>query len=414
MAFGGRSKRLVLAFLLCTPCGWAGRGAAEDVGILRQIEDERAGILEENRASVVRIHAIYARAAGDDGQQLGQGFTHGTGFVIDDAGHILTVDEAVRGADEIRVILDSGEQVPGRLVGSDQASEVAVIQVSVEGLQPADLGDSGRIRAGHYAFILGNSFGALSPSFGTTQQVDREQDLIHISAPVQPSYGGAPVFCSSGEVVGMVWAAVDPWSAFRSAVNPQGHRTLTWQELPTTVYVVPINRAVAIARRLTSQARPVYGYLGIQGEAEAGGGVRVIDVAPDGPAAASGIGTDDLILAYNGDRVMSLWHFIYLVMNTSPGSSASLNVSRDGHLRDARVTVGDMDQKIFAEIVAQMRTLPSPIQVRGPASQARAKQMGQRQDALGLTQDPGEMFRQIDRLEQEIRRLRQQILQGGP
>jgi S1-C subfamily serine protease len=407
-------------FILACLGGSVGQAFGEKASLLRQMEEERAGILEVAQASVVRIHAIYASDAESEGQKLGQGFTHGTGFIFDDVGHILTVDEAVRGADEIRVTLHSGLQVPAEWVGSDQASEVAIIKISAKGSQPAPLGDSGQVRVGHYAFILGNSFGNLSPSFGMTQQVDREQDLIHILAPVQPSYGGAPVFGSTGEVVGMVWAAVDPWSALRASGQAPGRSALAWQEMPTTVYVVPINRALRIARQLAVKQLPVYGYLGIQGELDPDGGVRVVDVAVDGPAASSGIGPGDLILAYNKARVHSLWHFIYMVMTTPPGTGATMEVmrEREGKPTTAQVTVGRMKPEVYAEIRAQMRSLTTPPQDRrlmeGPLAKSVGLEGARAPGAYGLSRNAGEVFRQIDQLEREIWRLREQLLQDGP
>jgi S1-C subfamily serine protease len=391
----------------------AAPAAAQQAGLLRQIEEERAEVLETAQAGVVRIHAIYAQGSQGDGQKLGQGFTHGTGFIIDEAGHILTVEEAVRGADEIRVTLSSGVQVPARFVGSDRASEVALIQVAADDVHPVALGDSDRLRVGHFAFILGNSFGNLAPSLGFAQHVDRAQDLIHIRAPIQPSYGGAPVFGSSGEVIGMVWAAVDPWAGLRASGQIPGPSPMAWQEIPTTVYVVPINRAMRIAKQLTGDGRPVYGYLGIQGEIDPDGGVRVVDVAPDGPAASSGIGPGDRILAYNGSPVLSLWHFIYMVMTTAPGAEATVQVVRDGKPSAARVTVGRMEQEVFAEIAAQMQALQTPLQARRTPGGPLAKPVGEAADSgmPGFSQEAGDVFQQIDRLEREIWRLREQLMQ---
>ena len=391
---------------------------ANDAGLLRRIEEERAAILERNRSSVVRIHAIYATSGGDEGLQLGRGFTHGTGFIIDGSGHVLTVEEAVRGADEIRVTLDSGVQVPATYVGSDEASEVALIHIQAEGLVPAELGDSDGLRVGHFAFILGNSFGNLRPSFGFAQEIDRTQDLIHIAAPVHPGYGGAPVFSSTGEVVGMVWAAVDPLSAFRTSEREGAVGPVAWQEAQTTVYVVPINRAVRIAGRLAKQRQPVYGYLGIQGELYPDGGVRVVDIAADGPAASSDISAGDLIVSYQGASVQNLWHFIYMVLTTAPGTSASLDLLRNGQRVAAAVTVGQMAPDVFNEIVAKMTPNPSG-QDGGsvmPVGRGLAKpaSLGPGQPgAFGFSQDPRAVFREIDKLEREILRLRQQLMNGG-
>jgi serine protease Do len=293
---------------------------------------------------------------------------------------------------------------------------VALIQIQAEGLVPVDLGDSDGLRVGHYAFILGNSFGNLTPSFGFAQEIDRTQDLIHIAAPVHPGYGGAPVFCSTGEVVGMVWAAVDPWSAFRAPDREGAVGPVAWQEAQTTVYVVPINRAARIAGQLSKARQPVYGYLGIQGELYPDGGVRVVDIAADGPAASSGISTGDLIMSYEGAPVQNLWHFIYMVLTTTPGTSANLDLLRNGQRVAAEVRVGQMAPEVFNELVAKMMSNPSG-QDGGavmPVGPGLAKPVGLGPPgAFGLSQDPRVVFQEIDKLEREILRLRQQLMKGG-
>ena len=72
------------------------------------------------------------------------------------------------------------------------------------------MGDSEGIRIGHYAFLLGNDFGNLVPAFGSVHEIYHDGDLFQVSARVQSSYGGAPVFCSNGRVGGMVWRYHDP------------------------------------------------------------------------------------------------------------------------------------------------------------------------------------------------------------
>ena len=321
----------------------AGPGAT-DCGagsVLRGIEEERAEILEKNRAGVVRIHTSISQMGVVEGLQYGKGFMHGTGFVLDSRGNVITVHRAVKNAQEIWVTLSTGRRLRARYVASDPVSEVAVIRIEAEGLQPIAVGNSDGVRIGHYAFILGNSFGSLTPSFGYVHNVDRSQDLIHVAAPVRLSFGGAPVFCSSGEILGLVWALPpDPWSG----ILPEGTTDVRMaQEIPTTVFVVPINRAIRIARRLLNGSQTVYGWLGVTGEYDPEyHGVRVVSIAPDGPAAKRGIVRGDLIMSFQEQQVESAEHLQSLVLSTTPGTEVRMKIKRGEQPDTPRVEVGKL------------------------------------------------------------------------
>ncbi|MDE2998221.1 MAG: S1C family serine protease [Gemmatimonadota bacterium] len=357
--------------------------------VLRGIEEERAEILEKNRAGVVRIHAMFTQMGTAEGLQYGKGFMHGTGFVLDSKGTIVTVLRAVKDADEISVILGTGRRLPARFVASDPVSEVAVIRVETEGLQPVVIGNSDRVRVGHYAFILGNSFGELKPSFGYVFNVDRTQDLIHIAAPVHLSFGGAPVFCSSGKILGLVWALPDPWSGILPEGVP-GARMV--REYPTTVFVVPVNRAVRIAQRLLSGSQTVYGWLGVTGEYDADyHGVRVDSIAPNGPAASSGIVQGDLIISFQEQQIQSAEHLQSLVLSTTPGTEVRMKIKRGEQPDTPRVEVG----KLTVE--------PGQFPAAGFDAFAVTSQLSRQEGNQAL-------YREFLRLQREMQLLKQQMI----
>ncbi len=385
---------MLVALALWPGAAWSG----EHRSLLNTIEEEIATILEDNRSSVVRIHTLYSHPENEAG--LGTGFMHGTGFVFDPRGYILTVEEAVREAEEIRVTLASGLQVRAVFIASDPASEVAVIQAAVDSLPAATLGNSDRVRIGHYAFILGNTFGNLTPSFGSVHEINQGQDLIHITAPVHPSYGGAPVFCSTGEVVGMVWARVDPWAALRQSGLQEGGVGAAL-ELPTTVFVVPISRAIRIARRLIAEQEVAYGWLGVEGEFDPKQGFQVTSVSPQGPAAASGIRPGDLILSYQGMQILNAEHLRNLVLSTLPGTPVQMKLKRGSTPITPRVEVGRVSA---GGLTGADLSGAFPAGVSFPPLG-----MGQRREVL--FEEIDRLQQEQNRLEQELWRLRQQLLQ---
>ena len=326
--------------------GKVGDGWSGELNLLNAIEREIVSIIENNRSSVVRIHTLHIHPKSDKEELFGTGFTHGTGFLFDSKGHILTVEGAVRNAEVIRVTLASGMETKATFVASDPVSEVAVIRVDLDSLTAVTFGNSDRVRVGHYAFILGNTFGNLNHSFGVVQEIDLEQELIQVSAAVNPSYGGAPVFCSTGEAVGMVWAALDPMAPLRQINSIEGFQgsLMGWYELPTTVFVIPLNRVISIAQRLISNGEVAYGGLGVVVE-EDKLGVRVIWVEPQGPAWDSGLETGDLILSYQGRTVAGPHHLRRLVMECTPGSAVLIGIKREKKFVTNQVRVGKISRE---------------------------------------------------------------------
>jgi len=325
---------MLLALLLFTGTGWAAEG------LLSTLEDEIADILDVNRSGVVRIHALYPTEAGDAGAI----FTHGTGFIFDSRGYILTVEGAVQGAEEIRVILTSGVQMKAEFVGSDSLSEVAVIRVPTQGLPTVAIGNSERIRIGHYGFILGNDFGNLVHSTGAVHEIDRDNDLIQMAARVQASYGGAPVFCSNGKVGGMVWRYPDLSRMFRKlGLDDRFVDSLVGLSgLPTSVYVIPINRAMRVANRLVRDGEMIYGWMGGEVVDMPQKGVVVTGLALPGPAWKGGLQVGDVVLSFMGRSVINAHHLRRLVMDSDPGTEVRLGILRESKVRAHTVKVDRM------------------------------------------------------------------------
>lgn len=355
-------------------------------GLLQAIETEISTLFEANRRCVVRIHTIYGPVEDDASLGFGNGYTHGTGFLIDADGHVLTVDKAVKGAGRIRVTMADGSISQAVFVASDPTSDVAVIRVANAPPDHITYGDSDNIRIGHYSFILGNAFGQLLPSIGSVYEVNEGEDLIQITSSVYPSYGGAPVFDSSGNVMGMVWAA---------PLYAQERNVLAGvSELPTTVFVIPINRAKRIATTLIERGQMTYGWLGVEVDRETHP-VVVTDVAEGGPAWRSGIRPGDQIVAYNGKPVAGPFHLERLVMETSPGNSVPIRVKRES------ITVSTEAQ------VVGRQTSSSVTHPYGRLGGIQRHQ-GSSERGLGLSdlQTEQELFQQIQTLEREIGKLR--------
>ena len=348
-----------------------------DSGVLYAIENEISAILDVNRPGVVRIHALYPQDRTDN-PTTGAVFTHGTGFIFDARGYILTIDAAVQGAEEIHVFLASDRRVLAHLVGADPISGVAVIRAEAEGLPTVKIGNSDRIRIGHYAFILGNDFGNLVAATGSINEIYQDSDLFQVSARVQSSYGGAPVFCSNGQVGGMVWRYEDPFQGI-IGTNHFMPSFLGFGGLPTSVFVIPINRAMIIANKLVANGAMVYGWLGVEVVVK-GNNMVVQDVALNSPAKLGGLKAGDIMLALGDQKIAGPHHLKHMVMENAPGTQITVSIRRNGHLETCLVTLGTLP--------------PQPVQMAS-------------QPVPDFAPKDAEIYQQINQLQQEMGRLLQ-------
>ena len=147
----------------------------------------------------------------------------GSGFVIDPSGIIVTNHHVVGHADQILVLFSDGSQLPARVIGFDELTDIAVIQVKASGRLPAvNWGDSKRMEVGDWILAAGNPFGlGGSVTAGIISARGREigagpfDDFLQLDAPINPGNSGGPTFNMDGDVVGVNTAIVTPTPADR-------------------------------------------------------------------------------------------------------------------------------------------------------------------------------------------------------
>lgn len=140
-------------------------------------------------------------------RQVGQG----SGIIIDSYGHILTNSHVVAGAQQIRVRFDDGREVTGQVVGSNERFDIALIFAPAQGLRPAVLGDSDRIRVGQWAIAIGSPFGLeQTVTVGVVSATGRRGvgkgtygDFIQTDASINPGNSGGPLCDLDGRVMGI-------------------------------------------------------------------------------------------------------------------------------------------------------------------------------------------------------------------
>ncbi len=294
----------------------------------------------------------------------------GTGFLIDAAGHLLTNQHVIDGAERVIVKLTDGRSFRARVVGADADTDVAVLKVDAgEALPHVRLGDSDRLRVGEWVCAIGNPLAyEHTVTVGVVSFVGRklfDQSLDHyIQTDAAISFGnsGGPLLDTRGAVVGI-----------NSAVSRQANNI---------GFSIPINQVKDILPQLLATGRVARGYLGVAlrdvdadvqqalGLGSAAGAL-VQDVTPGSPAERAGLRPYDLITAVDGTPVDGDGPAIRLVARAEPGSAARLDYLRDGRRQSVTVRLAERPARIAPDGAAPGR------------ESARARDLGPAE--LGMT-----------------------------
>ncbi|MDL9948339.1 trypsin-like peptidase domain-containing protein [Gordonia sp. ABSL11-1] len=179
--------------------------------------------------------------------QIRAGAARGSGFAIDPAGRVLTNHHVIAGATTVEVQLADGRVVGGRVVGSDPATDIAVVEVTGATVPPADLGESTGLRIGQAVIAVGSPLGLSSTvTAGIVSAVDRparlsgpgrgEQPMVQTDASINPGNSGGPLADLEGRVVGVNTAIATVGGAESGNIG--------------IGFAVPIDRALRIARTI--------------------------------------------------------------------------------------------------------------------------------------------------------------------
>ncbi|HTU03420.1 MAG TPA: Do family serine endopeptidase [Candidatus Sulfotelmatobacter sp.] len=256
----------------------------------------------------------------------------GSGFIIREDGYILTNNHVVKGATDIRVKLKDGREFPGKVIGHDSKTDLAVVKIDAAHLPVLALGDSAKLQIGEPVMAIGNPFGLEGTV--TTGVVSGEgrvigegpyDNFIQTDASINPGNSGGPLVNSAGQVVGINTAILSPGGGGSVGIG----------------FAVPINTATAIVPQLEATGHVVRGYLGVgiqpvtQELAKAmhlpdTKGALVGQVQKDTPAAAAGVKPGDVIVGFEGKGIDKPSDLSNLVAGTPVGKVVSLTVLRDG------------------------------------------------------------------------------------
>ncbi|NUQ99905.1 MAG: PDZ domain-containing protein [Streptomyces sp.] len=318
--------------------------------------DSVAGIAARALPSVVTLHVSGADESGT-----------GTGFVLDDQGHILTNNHVVEPATgstaatgEISVTFNSGDTAKGTVVGRDSGYDLAVVQVSnVHGLKPMALGNSDNVQVGDPVVAIGAPFDlAGTVTAGIISAKERPitaggdssdgsdvsyVDALQTDAPINPGNSGGPLLDSKARVIGIN-------SAIRSADSSTDESGQAGSI--GLGFAIPVNQAKRVAEELINTGKATHPVIGVTLDMDySGDGARVGTkasgggpaVSKGGPGDKAGIKAGDIITAVDGEHVHSGEELMVKTRAHRPGDLLELTVRRDGKEKKISLVLGSAD-----------------------------------------------------------------------
>jgi len=330
-----------------------------------------APLLEQVTPAVVNI-AVLSRSPEQDNPMLQDPFfrrffglpeqtrpqiSAGSGVIVDArSGYVLTNHHVVKDAEQIAVTLKDGRRLQGKLVGSDAATDIALLKVEGDNLRALSLGDSDSLRVGDYVMAIGNPFGlgqtvtsGIVSALGRTGlNIEGYEDFIQTDASINPGNSGGALVNLKGELIGINTAIIGP-SGASVGIG----------------FAIPSNMARAVMTQLAKYGEVRRGRVGLTtqdvtpelarslGVPPATRGAVVVEVAKGSPADKASLRAGDVIVSVNGRAVRGSPDLRNQIGLAAVGTEMELKVLREGreypvHLRveALRATPGGQGERV--------------------------------------------------------------------
>jgi S1-C subfamily serine protease len=273
-------------------------------------------------ASVVRIEVVGASSA-----------MLGSGVLFSADGHVLTNAHVVKGAEAITVVLADGRRISASVVGADDETDIAVVQLAAGGPFPvAKFGSLQDLTVGESAMVVGASplVGGTNVTAGKVSALGREVhsesgltllDMIQTDATVAPGASGGALIDAQGRVIGICTAY--------SLVDGQ----------PSAGYATPVEVARAVATDLVEDGTYEPGWLGVRGVDRSEGGVTLVEVLGGSPAAAAGLQPGDVVMAVDKEPTTDMSAMRVAMRVRQPGDKVTISYARGGQVIEAHIAL---------------------------------------------------------------------------
>ncbi|MFY9744105.1 MAG: DegQ family serine endoprotease [Candidatus Sulfotelmatobacter sp.] len=267
----------------------------------------------------------------------------GSGVIISPDGYILTNNHVIEKGTDIKVTLADKRQFPGKVIGADPQTDIAVVKIATTGLPTIPLGDSSKLEVGDYAFAIGNPFGVgetatmgiISATGRNGLSIEDYEDFIQTDAAINPGNSGGALLNAKGELIGINTAILS---------GGGGNQGIG--------FAIPINMAKYVMDQILKHGKVVRGYIGVGIQdvtpelarvfhVPAEKGALVSSVEANTPGGKAGLERGDVITEIDGQPVDSANDLRLKVGTLTPGTTVHLKVDRNGQTRDFSFALGE-------------------------------------------------------------------------
>ncbi|MCD6386077.1 trypsin-like peptidase domain-containing protein [Candidatus Sumerlaeota bacterium] len=265
----------------------------------------------------------------------------GSGFIIDDKGHILTNYHVIEGAEEVFVTLVDGREVKGKVLGADAINDVALLKIDAEKIPRISIGNSDDVMIGEWVLAIGNPFGKLiedprpTVTFGVISALNRSfkpdpssghvyLNMIQTDAAINPGNSGGPLVNIAGEVIGINTFIVSKTGASHGIG-----------------FAIPINRAMKVAREIMKYGRirslwldftciNLSPYLARLVKAPDLNGALIRSIDRGGEAERCGLKVGDVVIKANDKKINSATDLVAYIATLQVGDKIKFVILRNG------------------------------------------------------------------------------------
>ncbi len=281
------------------------------------------------------------------GRARQQEMATGSGVIIDSNGYIATNNHVIADAEELMVTLSTGEEISAEVIGTDPATDLAVLKIDRTGLSAASFSDSERLQVGELAIAVGNPLGLAfqqTVTVGVISALDRsirigEQtfSFIQTDAAINAGNSGGPLVNAVGDVIGINTAKINV-----AGVEGMG-------------FAIPSNTVKRIINDLIEHGRIIRPWIGVviremdenianELGLEVGQGLIVEEIVADGPAQKAGIQVGDVITEIDGKKIQSFERLREVIHQYQVGQVVKINLIRDREELEIQLTFEEMPQ----------------------------------------------------------------------
>ena len=267
----------------------------------------------------------------------------GSGVIVSPDGYILTNNHVVEKSNDIKVILADKRQFPGKVIGTDPKTDIAVVKIATTGLPTVTLGDSSKLRVGDYAFAIGDPFGVgetatmgiISATGRNGLDIEDYEDFIQTDAAINPGNSGGALLDARGQLIGIN-------TAILSGGGTGGNEGIG--------FAIPITMAKYVMDEILRHGKVERGYIGVGIQevtpdlaqafhVPAEKGALVGEVQPSSPGAKSGLQRGDVITELNGQPITGPNDLRLKIGTMAPGATVHLQVDRAGESKGFTVVL---------------------------------------------------------------------------